>query len=338
VFLLTGSINELRWNPLIGSWIIVSSKREKRPWRKGLCPFCPGRPETGEGWDVIVLDNKFPALKVDAVVSTTSRDIYKVKEGYGYCKVVVETTEHEGDLDSIPFKNLIKYLEVLTDETRKICKDKKIKYVFPFRNKGKEIGVSLTHPHSQIYALSFIPPRIRVELKNMKEYYEEYGECLLGKIIDIEKGEKKRVLYENDEYMAFLPFYAMWPYEVHIYPKKHYSSLIDLNDGSRRFLADVIKMVVAGYNSLFSFSLPYIMVFHQKPCRGDFDFFHFHIEFYPVHRDENKMKFPAGIERGAWTFTYDGLPEERALELRKALFRASKRMKKNGYKPLGVFY
>ncbi len=335
---MTEQFNELRWNPLLGSWIIVSSKRQKRPWRKGTCPFCPGQPETGSGWDVIVLDNKFPALKTDAVTSTVSKDIYKVEKGYGYCKVVVETPQHEGDLDTIPFKNLVKYLKLLADETKNICRDKRIMYVYPFRNKGKEIGVSLPHPHSQIYALPFIPPRIKVEIKNMKEYYNKHSRCLFAKIIEMEKNEKKRILYENDEYISFLPFFAMWPYEVHIYPKKHYTSLVDVEEESLVSLADIIKVTVAGYNCLFSFSLPYIMAYHQKPCRDGYDFFHFHIEFYPVHRDENKLKFPAGIERGAWTFTYDGLPEERALELRKAFRRALDKMKESGYSPLGVFY
>jgi len=335
---LSERINELRWNPLLGSWIIVSARRKKRPWRDVKCPFCPGAEETGYGWEVLVLDNRFPALDVNSKTYNVSKDIYKVDKAYGYCKVVIETPEHEGDLDTVSYNNLVRYIKVLKDETKKLCSDPKIEYVFPFRNKGKEIGVSLMHPHSQIYALPFVPPRIIVESRNMKKFYDENNECLLCRIIKLEKEEGERLLYENRYFVSFLPFYAMWPYEVHIYPKEHCSSLVDLSQEQIKYLADILKVVVSGYNNLFSFSLPYIMAFHQKPCKGNYNFFHFHIEFYPVHRDENKLKFPAGIERGAWTFTYDGLPEERALELRKAIRRALEKMEKIGYVPLGKSY
>jgi len=317
--------NELRWNPLLGCWVIVSSKRAKRPWRKSECPFCPGSPETGFGWDVIVLDNKYPALRADAKVSREGFDIYKVQPAYGYAKVVVETPEHEGDLDSIPFENLVKYIRILGDVTSEYCSDERIKYVFPFRNKGEIIGVSLTHPHSQIYILPFIPPRVIREIRMMEDFRREHGECLLCHILELEKGEGSRILYENEHYIAFLPFFAMWPYEVHIYPKRHVCRLDKLSKKEVVSLADAIRVVVAGYNSLFDFSLPYMMVFHQAPCSNDADF-HLHVEFYPVHRERDKLKYPAGIEWGGWVFTYDALPEEKALELKEAVKRGLKKL------------
>ncbi|MGC9096009.1 MAG: galactose-1-phosphate uridylyltransferase [Infirmifilum sp.] len=327
--------NELRWNPLIGSWIIVSSKRAVRPWRQvEKCPFCPGSEETGVGWDVLVLDNRFPALRVDAVASRGSRGLYKVERAYGYSKVVVETPDHEGDLDTIPFVNLIKYLRVIADLTEKHCGDPKIEYVLPFRNKGEVIGVSLTHPHSQVYVLPFIPPRVKRELSMIKEHREKTGSCLLCDILKAEESDGERILYSNSHFTAFLPFFAMWPYEVHIYPQRHVGSLPQLDPEELQSLADAIRMVVGAYNRLFGFSLPYIMVFHQSPCRDSGEF-HFHVEFYPVHRSQDKLKYPAGIEWGGWIFTYDGLPEERAGELRKAFQRALVDFETKGLKPFG---
>lgn len=329
------SYNELRWNPLIGSWIVVSSKRKGRPWREGACPFCPGAPETGFNWRVLSLNNRFPALRLDARTSRSSRDIYLVKPAYGYCKVVVETPEHQGDLDVIPFDDLKLYINELIKETRELCSDPNIQYVMPFRNKGEEIGVSLIHPHSQIYALPFVPPRIRVEMRNMEKFWKERGECLLCKILSLEMDEKERVLYLNDSFTAFLPFFAMWPYEVHVYARRHLGCLCELDEKEVEDLADAIKVVTSMYNSLFDFSLPYMLVFHQKPCKVSADYYHFHLEYYPIHRDRDKLKFAAGIEWGAWTFTYDSLPEEKASELKAALSKGLEKLSSSGYRIRG---
>ncbi|MEM1908594.1 MAG: galactose-1-phosphate uridylyltransferase [Thermofilaceae archaeon] len=329
-------INELRWNPLLGAWIIVSSKRRGRPWRSGECPFCPGAPETGYGWRVLTLDNRFPALRPDAKPSRGSNDIYEVKPGYGYCKVVVETPQHEGDLDDIPFEDLRLYVTELIRVSRELCADPGIHYVMPFRNKGELIGVSLTHPHSQIYALPFVPPRVQREMVNMENFWKEKGECLLCRILRLELEEAVRVLYENDSFVAFLPFFAMWPYEVHVYPKRHFGSLCEMGEAEIADLADCLKVVAAMYNSLFDIDLPYMMVFHQKPCKMEAKFYHFHVEFYPLHRERDKLKYAAGIEWGAWTFTYDSLPEEKASELKAALSRGLAKLEAKGYKTRGT--
>jgi len=315
------SINEIRWNPLLREWIIVSSRREKRPWRpKGYCPFCPGTEETGTNWDVLVLDNRFPALTQNARVSRKSKGIYRVKPGYGYCKVLVETPQHKGDLCDLSISQLVKVLDKFAEEYETLGRDPRVKCVMEFRNKGEAIGVSLPHPHSQIYALPFIPTRIKRELRSAKLFKKRKGICLFCQILKNEIEEKRRVVYENNSFVAFVPFFAMWPLEVHIYPKRHMQTISQLNQSEKIDLAKCLKVVTYAYNKVFEQDMPYIMVFHQSPTDGkDYNFYHFHVEFYPILRDKGKLKYAAGIEWGAGTFTYDGLPENNATKLRQVI-------------------
>jgi len=330
--------NELRWNPILGEWIIVAAKREKRPWRPNYCPFCPGSEETGEGWRVLVLPNRYPALGVDAEVATSSKDIYCVKPGYGYCEVVIETPMHEGDLCDLSLEHLKEVIDAFSQRYVELGRDPKIKYVFEFRNKGAAIGVSLHHPHSQIYALPFIPPRVKRELDNSRKFYKKNGRCLFCRILELEYESKSRILYENADFTVFLPFFAMWPYEVHVYPRRHVQNLPMLTEEERYSLADALKVITKAYNMLFDMNLPYIMAVHQSPTDGgEYKYYHLHIEFYPPNRDANKLKYAAGIEWGAGVFTYDGLPEERAMQLKKAVNKALNDLeKKEGYKALGA--
>jgi len=328
-------INEVRWNPLLGTWVIVASGRAMRPWRDVECPFCPGSPETGYGWDVISLDNKYPSLTTEPVVSTRGVGQSTAEPGYGRCKIVVETPDHEGDLDTIPIQNLARYIQLLGRETEELSRDPKIEYVAPFRNKGELIGVSIHHPHSQIYALPFIPLKIKIELDSMRNYALARGSCLICDILRAEENGE-HLLYTNKDFSLILPFYAQWPYECHIYPTRHFQLLSELTPSEAENLAEALHVTVAMYNSLFSFSLPYMMVIHQAPVKGSHPHYHLHIEFYTIHRSPDKLKYAAGIEWGYWAFTYDELPENRVKELRKALRRGAEKIEARGYKIKGL--
>ncbi|MCD6488743.1 MAG: galactose-1-phosphate uridylyltransferase [Desulfurococcales archaeon] len=331
-------VHEIRWNPLIRQWIIVAGHRKKRPWRPGerkgekpFCPFCPGAPETKDlgAWDVIVLPNRYPALSPEAPMVSSRDGLYRVMRALGVCEVVVETPDHEGDLCDLGLEHMKRVVKVFAKEYGRLGKLDYVKYVAEFRNKGKEIGVSLTHPHSQIYALPFIPPRIMAELESFKEYYRRENKCLLCEIIERERGERTRLIYENKFFTVLLPYFAMWPYEIHVYPRRHIQALTDLSDEEALYLADALRVVTATYNNLFDRDLPYIMAIHQKPVDGrDYSFYHMHIEFYQPYRERDKLKYAAGIEWGYWTFTYDGVPEEKAMELRKACSKALEKLDK----------
>jgi len=321
---------ELRWNPLLREWVIVAAHRQFRPWQpKTVCPFCPGSEETKGKWDVLVLPNRFPSLVENPPPPFSSpKPPYKVERARGICEVIIETPTHEGDLCDLSQENVRKVIDLFAERYRKLGSKSFIKYVFIFRNKGAAIGVSLHHPHSQIYAFPFIPPRIEKELRSSLEYFEKHGRCLFCDVLKAEKEDGKRIVYESRYMVAFVPYSAMWPYEIHVYPKRHVGSLLEMSGEERDDLAWVLRVVTSTYNSLFDFSLPYIMVFHQIPTDGkDYGFYHMHVEFYPPHRDREKLKYAAGVEWGAGVFIYDKKPEIRAKELREVCKKALIKLK-----------
>lgn len=325
-------MHEIRWNPLIRQWVIVAAHRAARPWRpedRGAefrCPFCPGAPELRhlDKWDVVVLPNKYPALVPEAPpVEGEGLEAYAKREARGVAEVIVETPDHEGDLHTLSLQHAAKVVKAFRDEIERLSKLDFVQYVAAFRNKGKEIGVSLTHPHSQIYALPFVPPRIAAEVESMEAYRRARGSCMICDIVKYELSLAKRAIYKNEGFAVILPYYAMWPYELHVYPLEHRRSVTEMSERELELLADALRAVTSTYAALLKRDAPYIMAFHEPPAKLDTDF-HFHVEFYQPYRDREKLKYAAGIEWGYWVFTYDGVPEERAGELKAACREAVK--------------
>lgn len=313
--------HELRWNPLLRCWTIVAGRRIKRPWRSGKCPFCPGGEETAGSWRVLALPNRYPALSPNAP-EVIGDDLFGKARALGECEVIIESPQHEGDFPDFPLDQVALYIELLAERTRILGSKPYIKCVVPFKNKGALIGVSLTHPHSQIYALPFIPPRIARELESTEDYGRRYGRSIFDDILARELEEGSRAIYENDSFIIFMPFFVMWPYELHVYPKINVTSLPELGRGDQKMLADAVRVAVGTYEELFGKDCAYIMIFHQAPTDRKYTDYRLHLEFYTPHFTSDRIKYAAGIEWGAWVFTYDGVPEERAEEVRAAARKA----------------
>ncbi|MEM3922227.1 MAG: galactose-1-phosphate uridylyltransferase [Nitrososphaerota archaeon] len=313
--------HELRWNPLLRCWTIVAGRRIKRPWRSGKCPFCPGGEETAGSWRVLALPNRYPALSPNAP-EVLGDDLFGKARALGECEVIIESPQHEGDFPDFPLDQVALYIELLAERTRILGSKPYIKCVVPFKNKGALIGVSLTHPHSQIYALPFIPPRIARELESTEDYGRRYGRSIFDDILARELEEGSRAIYENDSFIIFMPFFVMWPYELHVYPKINVTSLPELGRGDQEMLADAVRVAVGTYEELFGKDCAYMMIFHQAPTDRKYTDYRLHLEFYTPHFTGDRIKYAAGIEWGAWVFTYDGIPEERAEELRAAARKA----------------
>jgi UDPglucose--hexose-1-phosphate uridylyltransferase len=192
-----------------------------------------------------------------------------------------------------------------------------VQYVYPFENRGVEVGVTLQHPHGQIYAYPFVPPVAARELDQQRRHFEAHGRGLLAELIDAERADGRRVLWADDGALAFVPAFARYPYEVWVASQRQAPSLADLDDAERASFARALKTVLMKFDALWGTTFPYVLVFHQAPTDGlPHPEAHVHAEIYPAFRMRGRLKYLAGSELGAGVFTADTLPEEKAAELR----------------------
>jgi UDPglucose--hexose-1-phosphate uridylyltransferase len=319
-------VSELRWHPLLGEWVATATHRQGRTFLPpaDFCPLCPTKPggfptEVPEAdYDIVVFENRFPSLESDppepAIEGT---ELYPVRPGQGICEVVLYSPHHTSTLAGEPVEQIHKLVLVWTDRFRELGALPFVDYVFEFENKGEAIGVTLHHPHGQIYAYPFTPPRVARELEQSLAHHSETGRCLLCDIVAEERADGRRIVAANSSFVAYVPFFARYPYELHIASARHLQALTDMDDKERRDLAEILKAMLVAFDKLFDISFPYMMVLHQRPTDGaNYDHYHFHIEFYPPLRTATKLKYLAGSETGAGLFINDTLAEEKAAELR----------------------
>lgn len=319
-------MSELRFNPILGDWTVTATARQDRTFLppEDYCPLCPTEPGgfpteiPASTYDIVAFENKFPSFRShpgEPVIA--GDDFYQVRPSAGVCEVVVYTPHHASTLSSEPVEQIHKLVQVWTDRFCELGALEFVDYVYIFENKGVEVGVTLHHPHGQIYAYPFIPPYVKRELDQSTSHFATTGDCLFCDVLDKEERFAARVIAANEGFLAVIPFFARYPYETHIYSRRHLTGLDEMTPQERRDLAEMLKQVLSAFDRLFDRSFPYIMAMHQRPTDGaDHGHYHFHIEFYPPMRSATKLKYLAGSEAGAGLFINDTLPEERAAELR----------------------
>jgi UDPglucose--hexose-1-phosphate uridylyltransferase len=300
---------DLRFDPLRQEWVAYATERNDRTFLPtAFCPLCP----TGVGgasevpldtFEVVVFENRFPAFGPDRRQGRPVRP---------------PTTGCDLTLARLPAERVRLLVDVWADRYRELGSRAEVAYVYIFENKGEEVGVTLHHPHGQIYALPFIPPFAEAELAASGEHLVEAGQCLHCRELALEAAGPRMVLSEGSM-VAFVPRSARWPYEVHLYPHRHMASIADLDEAERWDLARALLAVTGTYDRHFGFSTPYVMAVHQAPTDGrDWQQAHLHFEFYPPHRRADRLKYLAGVELGAGTFVNDTRPEDTAEQLRLA--------------------
>jgi UDPglucose--hexose-1-phosphate uridylyltransferase len=318
------SSSHLRWHPLRGEWVAYAESRQNRIFLppdeyNPLAPTTdPDHPTElpGGAYDIAVFDNLFPTFRLETV-NTPPTSIVDTRVGRGVCEVVVFTQNQHATLASLPLWHLELLIEVWADRYVELGALPDVQYVMPFENRGVEVGVTLHHPHGQIYAYPMVPPIPTRELERQRAYFAEHRRGLLEHLIEAEMGDGRRIIHLNDRVVAFIPACARYSYEVWIAPRRPASSLAELDSDERRDLALALKTVLLKFDGLWARPFPYVMVFHQAPTDGaPHPEAHLHLEFYPPYRMQGRLKYLAGSELGAGLFTADTLPELKAEELR----------------------
>ncbi len=321
---------ELRYHPLIRDWVMIASHRQDRPQMpKDYCPFCPGSGKVPATYDVMEYDNDYPALSPEPPEpDDVATDFFRTAPSYGKCEVILYSPEHRTTLPELPPAHVRKLVGLWRARYEALSADARIRYVFLFENRGEVVGVTMPHPHGQIYGYPFVPKKLELETESMALHRAETGRCL---VCDMDAEEEKaglRMVYENAGFRIYLPFFCEYPYGIFISAKRHVRSIAELSPDEADALADAVLTASGTLDALFGIPFPYMMCMHNPPVNtpgGDPDW-HFHIEFFPPMRSAVKQKFNASSETGAWAHCNPTAPEEKAVELRAACarFRASK--------------
>ena len=223
-------------------------------------------------------------------------------------------------MPELSYDHMKKLVDLWCERFNVMRSDEKIKYVFPFENRGEVVGVTMPHPHGQMYGYSFIPKKLALETASAKEYLEKTGNCLFCDTLKHELEAEKRIIFQNEHFTVYLPFYCEYPYGVYIMANRHVQYITDLTEEEKYSLGVTIRDTVGMLDSLFDYRFPYMMCMHNAPVNsGDYSKdFHFHIEFFPPMRSADKQKFNASSETGAWAHCNPTCPEETSKELRAA--------------------
>ncbi|MDE2125372.1 MAG: galactose-1-phosphate uridylyltransferase [Armatimonadetes bacterium] len=319
-------MSELRWHPLLQEWVITATHRQERTFLPPkdydpLAPTAPGGVPTeipAPDYEIVVFENRFPSLRESPPEPAVCGSVLApVRPADGACEVICYTPDYDAEFATLPVTRIRELVEVWAHRFHELGNRPGVRYVYIFENKGKEIGVTLQHPHGQIYAYPFVPPTPARELASARDYFQQTGGDLLGDLLKQELEDGRRIVTQNEHFAAVVPFYARYPYELHITPTAPRSAITEFTPAERAALAAILKEATLRLNLLWNRSMPYIMLMHQRPTDGESTpWYRFHVEIYPPYRTPRKLKYLAGSEAGAGAFINDTLPETTAAELR----------------------
>ncbi|MEU2596429.1 galactose-1-phosphate uridylyltransferase [Streptomyces hirsutus] len=314
----TVTTSEIRHDPLLGDSVAVASHRQGRTYHPPAdeCPLCPSEGDRlseipDSSYDVVVFENRFPSLAGDS----------------GRCEVVCFTSDHNASFGSLDEEQARLVLDAWTDRTSELSHLSSVEQVFCFENRGAEIGVTLQHPHGQIYAYPFTTPRTSLMLRQVAAHKEATGGANLFDTVLAEERAGERVVLEGDHWVAYVPYAAHWPYEVHLYPKRRVPDLLGLDEAARTEFPRVYLELLRRFDRIFGEGeppTPYIAAWHQAPFGALEEFdgvtrddFALHLELFTIRRTSGKLKFLAGSESGMNVFINDVPPERAAERLRE---------------------
>ncbi|GAA3825144.1 galactose-1-phosphate uridylyltransferase [Sphaerisporangium flaviroseum] len=320
--------SELRYDPLLDEWVAVAGHRQSRTFLPPAneCPLCPSAPGRATEipspeYDVAVFENRFPSFSFHTGDYEQVGGLSEVRPGLGRCEVVCFTSEHGSSFSALSPEQVDLVLQAWADRTAELAALPGVEQVFCFENRGAEIGITLSHPHGQIYAYPYVTPRTRQMLASAERYQERTGSNLFADVLAAERKAETRVVASNDHWTAFVPAAARWPFEVHVYLNRQVPDLNALDDEERAAFGPLYTDVLRRLDGLFGVPMPYVAAWHQAPVRTGRDLSYLHLELFSIRRAPQKLKYLAGSESAMGAFVNDVLPEEAARLLRAQQIR-----------------
>lgn len=320
------AIGELRLDPLLNEWVAMAAHRQSRIFLppKELCPLCPTTSDLltevpENDFEVVVFDNRSPSLRPpdgdfalpDLVGSDTDEGI-----AAGKCEVICFTAEHGGAFKSLSPQRVRTLLEAWRDRTRELSQEPFIEHIAPFENRGEEIGVTLAHPHGQIYAYSYIPPRVSKMLEVAKAHHQKTGRVLFDDVVARELRDGDRIIARNEHWVAFTPYASRYPFEIHLAPLQPVADLAQLQPAACDSFPSIAIEVMQRLDGVFGIDMAYIAAWHQAPVRQGRDLLRLHWQITSVRRAPGKLKYLAGSESAMGAFIMDMKPEQSAQQLK----------------------
>ncbi|MGA0914804.1 MAG: galactose-1-phosphate uridylyltransferase [Candidatus Nanopelagicaceae bacterium] len=320
-------IGELRLDPLVNEWVAMAAHRQGRIFLppKELCPLCPTHdgllseiPESD--YEVAVFDNRFPSLRPPSTpwqLPNLSGIETPIVDAAGKCEVVCYTAEHAVAFKDLSLARIRTLLEAWRDRTKELSQLDFIEQIFIFENRGEEIGVTLFHPHGQIYAYSFITPRTEKMLQVASSHFKVHGRTLLADVIAREISDEVRIVARNEHWIAYVPWAARYPFEIHVAPLRQVADLTELDSEQCDAFPGVAKEVMQRLDGVFGIEMAYIAAWHQAPVRHGRKELGLHWQITSVRRQPGKLKYLAGSESAMGAFIMDMKPEQSAAQLRE---------------------
>ncbi|QUH01994.1 galactose-1-phosphate uridylyltransferase [Saccharopolyspora erythraea] len=323
----TAPASEIRFDPLRREWVAMAAHRQGRTHLPPAddCPLCPSDADRrseipSDSYDVVTFENRFPSLAFDPGAGEGVTDELSSRQpGAGRCEVLCFSSEHDASFVDLSPSRVRTVVEAWSDRTQALSGMPHVEQVFCFENRGQEIGVTLHHPHGQIYAYPFITPRTQRELDSAHRHRERTRRNLFADVLAAEQRDEVRVVRRTEHWTAFVPAAARWPLEVHLYPNRHVPDLPALTDAERDDFCHVYLDVLGRMDAVFGQRVPYVSAWHQAPVRFQRDLSYLHLELFSIRRAAGKLKYLAGSEAAMGVFVNDVLPETTAHRLREAV-------------------
>ena len=318
--------SELRFDRSTGQWVIIAAQRQDRTYRPPAqaCPLCPGPSGlTSEvpvaDYDVVVFENRFPSLAGAGVaVATPPTDAgFVAAPGTGRCEVICFSSDHAGSFSDLPADHALLVVRAWRHRTAELLATPGVEQVFCFENRGEEIGVTLAHPHGQIYGYPYVTPRTTAMLTQAREHRIVHASNLFADLLEAERGDGSRIVAQSEHCTAFVPFAARWPVEVHLYPNRRVLNLTQLSDAELQDFAMLYRNLLVRFDKLYETPLPYMAALHQYADNAVQRDGYFHVELMSIKRSATKLKYLAASESAMDAFIADVTPESVAARLRQ---------------------